>query len=203
MRIKSVSKYLAAAMVLGLCATSAVAGDHRSVGRQVGRPGGYGAAPVRYSPTQYVYARVVDVEPMVRYVTVDRPRQECWEEIVREPAPAFGVAGQTVAGGIVGAAIGRQFGSGNDRDALTLIGAAAGAAVANHRAVQRQGYSTRDVAVQRCRTVNERFTEERVDGYLVTYQYEGRRYTMQTATHPGDRVQLAVDVRPVGYRVRY
>ena len=63
--------------------------------------------------------------------------------------------------------------------------------------------ATRDVAVQRCRTVSERFTEERIDGYLVTYQYQGRNYTMQTALPPGDRVPLAVDVRPVAYRVRY
>jgi uncharacterized protein YcfJ len=191
MRVKS--KVLAAAVVLGVCATgSAFAGGHNK------------HRPVAYrvpAPTQYVYARVVDVEPMVRYVTVDRPRQECWDEVVREPARPFGRAGQTAAGGIVGAAIGRQFGSGNDRDMLTLLGAAAGAAVANQRAARNEVY--RDVAVQRCEVVNERVTEERVDGYLVTYNYQGRNYTMQTATPPGDRVQLAVDVRPVSYQVRY
>ena len=51
--------------------------------------------------------------------------------------------------------------------------------------------------------VSERFTEERIDGYLVTYQYQGRHYTMQTDVPPGDRVRLAVDVRPMPYRVRY
>ena len=53
--------------------------------------------------------------------------------------------------------------------------------------------------MQRCEVVNERVTEERIDGYLVTYAYQGRTYTMQTATPPGDRVRLAVDVRPVDY----
>jgi uncharacterized protein YcfJ len=153
--------------------------------------------------TAFVYARVVDVEPMVRYVTVNRPRQECWNEVVREPAHPYGTVGPTIAGGIVGAAIGRQFGSGNDRDVLTMLGAVAGSAVANQRAQRNQGYATRDVAVERCEIVHQRVTEERIDGYLVTYQYQGRRHTMQTATPPGDRVRLAVDVRPVGYRVRY
>lgn len=194
MWVKTASKSLAAAAVLGLGATSAFAGNHNSHGHR---------ANYRAAPAEYVYARVVDVDPMVRRVTVNRPRQECWDEVVREPARPFGTVGQTVAGGIVGAAIGRQFGSGNDRDALTLIGAAAGAAVANQRALRHQGVAYRDVAVQRCRTVNERVTEEIVDGYLVTYAYQGRHYTMQTATHPGDRVRLAVDLRPVGYRVRY
>ncbi len=181
-------KTITTAAVFGLCgATSAFAHG----------PGG------RNGGTEYVFARVVDVEPMVRYVTVNRPRQECWDEIVREPTRPFGTLGPTIAGGIVGAAIGRQFGSGNDRDALTLIGAVAGSAVANQRAVRNQGVETREVAVQRCQVVNDRVTEERVDGYLVTYVYQGRRYTMQTDTPPGDRVQLAVDVRPVGYRVRY
>lgn len=186
-------KTITTAAVFGLAATGAFA--HGNGGH------GHGHAYGHRGGTDVVYARVVDVEPMVRYVTVNRPRQECWEEIVREPASPYGVAGPTIAGGIVGAAIGRQFGSGNDRDMLTLLGAAAGSAVAHQRAVRNQG--TRDVAVQRCQTVNERVTEQVVDSYLVTYQYEGRRYTMQSATPPGERVALAVDVRPVGYRVRY
>ena len=185
-------KTITTVAVFTLGATSAFAHGNGNHGNR-----GYGYR----GATDVVYARAVDVEPMVRYVTVSRPRQECWDEVVRQSASPYGVAGPTIAGGIVGAAIGRQFGSGNDRDMLTLLGAAAGSAVAHERAVWNQG--TRDVAVQRCQTVNERVTEEVVDGYLVTYQYQGRRYTMQTATPPGERVALAVDVRPVGYRVRY
>ena len=71
----------------------------------------------------------------------------------------------TAAGSIVGAAIGRQFGSGNDRDTLTVLGAVAGGAVAHRRAVRQPGLATRDVTVQRCEVVNDRVTEEIVDGY--------------------------------------
>jgi uncharacterized protein YcfJ len=192
MWIKSVT---AAATVFGLSAASSALADNGH-GNRYGH--GHRAAPV------YVYARVVDVDPMVRYVTVERPRRECWDEIVQEPVRPLGVAGPTIAGGVVGAAVGRQFGGGSGRDALTLIGAVVGSAVANQRAVRNQGgYATRNVAVQRCEVVSERVTEERIDGYLVTYLYQGRRYTMQTDVPPGDRVRLAVAVRPVGYRVRY
>jgi uncharacterized protein YcfJ len=169
-------KTITASALLGLCASTSALADHRGA-------------------TDVVYARVVDVEPMVRYVTVNRPHQECWDEVVTQPVRPFGTVGPTIAGGIVGAAIGRQFGSGHDRDTLTLIGAVAGSAIANQRALRNQGY--REVSVQRCEVVNERVTEQRVDGYRVTYQYQGRRYTMQTATPPGDRVALAVNVRPV------
>ncbi len=191
---------LAAALGFGVLASaSADAGERRYRGNGHGHGHAYG-----HRTTEYVYARVVDVEPIVRYVTVERPREQCWNEIVSEPVYPRGVAGPTLAGGIVGAAIGRHFGSGNDRDALTLIGAAAGAAVANQRAVRnRGGYATRDVAVQRCNVVSERYTDERIDGYRVTYVHDGRRHTLVTPDRPGDRVRLAVDVRPVAYRVRH
>jgi uncharacterized protein YcfJ len=192
------SKFLAGAVCGFLCASSALADDgHR--GRGKGQWYGRGEA---HGPA-FVSARVVGIEPLVRYVTVDRPREECWNEFVREPVRRYGVVGPTLAGSIVGAAVGRQFGSGNDRDVVTVLGAVAGGAVAHRRAVVNGAAATRDVAVQRCEVVHNRVTEEIVDGYLVTYRYDGRTYTIQTDRHPGDFVQLAVDVRPVGYRVRY
>jgi uncharacterized protein YcfJ len=169
-------------------------------GRDHSRGRGHAHGHYRGAPA-VVSARVVDVQPMVRYVAVNRPREQCWDEIVREPVRPYGVVGPTVAGSIVGAAIGRQFGSGNDRDALTVIGAVAGGAVAHQRAVRNGAGATREVAVQRCEVVNDRVTEQVVDGYLVTYRLDGRHYTMQTERHPGAWVQLAA--RPVAYQVRY
>jgi uncharacterized protein YcfJ len=190
------NKFLAVA-VLGVLGTSTALAGGDDRGR--GRGNAYGH--YRHAPA-VVSARVVNVEPVVRYVTVDRPREQCWNEVVREPVRPFGVAGQTAAGSIVGAAVGRQFGSGNDRDTLTVLGAIAGGAVAHRRAVVNQGYATRDVAVQRCEVVRDRVTEQIVDGFNVTYRLDGRHYTMRTDRHPGDWVQLAA--QPVGYRrVRY
>jgi uncharacterized protein YcfJ len=189
-------KFLAVAVLGFLGASTALAG-HDDRGRGRGHAyGHYRSAPAVIS------ARVVDVEPLVRRVTVNRPRQECWDEIVREPVRPFGVAGPTAAGSIVGAAIGRQFGSGNDRDILTVLGAVAGGAVARERAIRNGAGAARDVAVQRCEVVHDRVTEEVVDGYLVTYRLDGRNYTMRTDRHPGGWVELAA--QPVGYRrVRY
>jgi uncharacterized protein YcfJ len=150
-----------------------------------------------------VYARVVSAEPIVRYVTVERPRRECWEEVQYRSDRPLRTAGPALAGGIVGAAIGRQFGGGSGRDALTLLGGIAGSAVAHERATRRLaargGRMTYAVPVERCSVVSERFTEEIVDGYHVVYQYQGRRYSMRTARHPGNRVPLEVNFRPVRF----
>lgn len=191
------TKSLIAVAVLSFCAASvALADGNRGRGQARGHVHAHGRPAV-------VSARVVDVAPMVRRVAVNRPIEQCWDEVVRTPVRPLGVAGPTAAGSIVGAAIGRQFGSGNDRDLLTVIGAVAGGAVAHNRAVRNGAGATREVVAQRCEVTNQRVTEEIVDGYLVTYRYDGRHYTMQTDRHPGDWVQVAVDVRPVGYRVRY
>jgi uncharacterized protein YcfJ len=150
-----------------------------------------------YGHTDLVYARVVDVDPMVNYVTVDRPRQECWNETVHTMAPPFGIAGQTAAGGIIGATIGHVLGHGSSQDALTVAGAAAGAAIAHENAIRHGAtIETNEQVVQRCRTVYDRVTEKHIDGYRVTYVLDGRRYTTETAYAPGDRIQVAVDVRP-------
>ena len=182
--------------VLGAVAAATVTGNALA--------DGYGHAYGHYRDDESVYARVVDVDPMVRYVTVDRPRQQCWDEVVRGPAPPFGIAGQTAAGGIIGATIGHILGHGSSRDALTVAGAAAGAAIAHENAVRNGAtIETRETTVQRCETVYDHVAEKRVDGYRVTYVYDGRRYTTLTDYAPGDRIQVAVDVRPAAYRVRY
>lgn len=175
----------AATAVMGtLCAGSAIAGGR--------------------GHSDFVYARVVDVEPIVRLVTVQRPRQECWDEVVYVPENRrVGVAGPTLAGGLIGGAIGRQFGSGSGRDAMTLIGALAGSAVASERAARNRAYAgqptARATTVERCEVSTERFTEERIEGYWVTYQYRGRRHTIRTYEPPGERVRLRVSAVPVGY----
>jgi uncharacterized protein YcfJ len=190
--------------VLGAVAAAAVTGDVLADGNGHAYGHAYGHASDYYGDGAYVYARVVDVDPMVHYVTVDRPRQQCWNETVRAPAAPFGIAGQTAAGGIIGATIGHILGHGSSRDALTVAGAAAGAAIAHTNAVRNGAtIETREQTVQRCETVYDQVTEKRVDGYRVTYVYDGRRYTTLTDYAPGERIQVAVDVRPVAYRVRY
>lgn len=51
---------------------------------------------------------------------------------------------------------------------------------------------------QRCRTVSDYRQDDRVVGYQVTYDYNGRQFTTQTDRHPGRSIRVRVDVTPEG-----
>lgn len=161
------------------------------------------------------YARVVDVTPIVRQVRVETPARECWQETeyrtVRHeesyyPGRRADSAVPAIAGGILGGVIGRQFGSGSGRDAMTAVGVLVGASVASEAARndgygdRRVSYEQRPVTVERCETTVSYQVEERIEGYRVTYVYAGREYTTTTASHPGNRIPVRVTVVPARHR---
>lgn len=82
------------------------------------------------------------------YVTVERPRQECWNEQVATRSSDITGA---VVGGVAGGVIGNQVGSGSGKTVATAVGAATGAVIGD-RISNQPSYQT----VQRCRTVVER-----------------------------------------------
>ncbi len=144
------------------------------------------------------YARVTHVEPIIRYVEVSTPRQECWREPVRhiETRNDY-TTGRTILGGLIGAAVGHQIGHGRGKDAATVVGGLAGAAIGANSA-RDDSYREEHVDYEdRCRTTYTRHEEERVEGYDVTYVYGGREYTTVTAEHPGKRIPVNVHVSPV------
>jgi len=159
-------------------------------------------------------ARVLEVDPIL---APGEPvyRDQCWQEPVRYVTRGrgyddrrysrggTGTASNTVLGGIVGAAIGRQFGDGDGRRAATVAGALLGGAIANDRSRQRyddgygRTYERETVRYeQRCQTVSSGRSEDRVVGYRVAYDYNGHVYTTETPYHPGDTIRVRVDVVP-------
>jgi uncharacterized protein YcfJ len=160
---------------------------------------------------RYRYAKVVDVQPLYRYETVQIPQRECWtrteyrETTYRRSRSNGGSALPTIAGGVIGGVIGRQFGSGDGRDAMTVVGTLVGAAI-GHSSAQRRFDDRRyddgryvdyhRAPVERCETWYE--TEERrtVEAYRVTYRYAGRLYHTRTAQPPGKRIRVHVDITP-------
>lgn len=153
----------------------------------------------------YDYARVVDVEPLVSRVRVSTPRQECWDETrvdnrgYRNDVLPRTNAGGALLGAVIGAAIGNQVGSGSGRRAATVGGAVIGAAIGNRQVEKRNGRygsSGREYTVQRCETRYQDEWQERVDGYRVTYVYNGRRQVTEMPDRPGDRIRVRVDVSP-------
>jgi uncharacterized protein YcfJ len=151
----------------------------------------------------YDYARVLSVEPVVRYVTVTTPVKECWDDVRTYSTHHYnsGKAGKTLFGAILGGVIGHQFGSGSGNDAATVAGTLIGAGIASNAARHEEDfYTTRHSRpVRRCETNYQSHEEERIDGYEVIYAYNGRKYATRTPFDPGKRIRIRVDVSPAPY----
>jgi uncharacterized protein YcfJ len=156
-----------------------------------------GARYERSSSSEYDYAPVTRVEPIVRRVSVETPNRECYDDVrYVESRPHISdpnVGGRTLVGALIGGVVGHQFGSGRGRDAATVAGAAVGAAVGYDAAARRSG-TVREEIVQRCEVRYEKRYEERVDGYRVSYEYNGREYTTRLPYDPGERIRVRVAV---------
>jgi len=150
----------------------------------------------------YDYARVVDVQPLMTRVRVSTPQRECWDE-TRVDDRGYGgprtSAGGAILGAVIGGVIGHQIGSGRGRDAATAAGAVIGAGIGHKQAERRNAGNLpppREYTVERCDTRYSDTWEERIDGYRVTYVYNGRRQVTELPYRPGDRIRVRVDVSP-------
>jgi uncharacterized protein YcfJ len=162
------------------------------------------------------FARVVDVEPLKRRIRVTEPRRQCFEETryderagYRDRRDSRQAAGSMILGGLLGAAVGNQFGRGDGRRAATVAGALIGSAI-GHDAAQgpyesdryrgrvddRRYEDPRPYTVQRCDVRYDERWEERIEGYHVTYEYNGRRYETELPYDPGPRLRVRVAVAP-------
>lgn len=158
----------------------------------------------------YDYAKVVDVQPLTRRVRVTTPQRECWDETRVEPSGGYRngplprtTAGGTLLGAVIGGVIGNQIGHGHGRHAATAAGAIIGAGIGHEQAERRNAQygvynpgPPRQYTVQRCETRYREDIEERIDGYRVTYIYNGRRQVTEMPNRPGDRIRVRVDVSP-------
>jgi len=147
------------------------------------------------------HARVINVEPIIRQVQTSTPHQECWQEEVRHPVTVQrspNSASSTLVGAIIGGVIGNQFGGGSGKQLATAAGTMLGASLGNDAARAHQRYTTYDrVSEQtRCTTNVEYHTEERTEGYNVTYRYRGETFTSRMNYHPGKKLRLRVKVIP-------
>ena len=201
-------KHITGLMILGTLAATPALANHDS------------STNSAYANPDYDYAQVTNVEPLVRQVRVTVPHQECYRETHYVPVngnrydsgyagydPRQSTAGKMILGGLIGAAIGHQIGNQESRRTGAIAGAIIGSAIGNEVAQRRNSrYGNSDygrdelraVESERCEVRNEERVEERTDGYRVTYRYNNRSYTTQTARDPGSQIRVRVNVSPVG-----
>lgn len=152
---------------------------------------------------QYVYAKVIKVKPIYREIRVSNPVKECWNEPVTystggysHPKSASGMA----VGGVLGGVIGHQVGKGRGKKLATALGAIIGAGI-GHNAVnghassnQRHSYTEYQ---EHCEVNHQVSYDEVVDGYDVTYRYQGEKYHLEMPYRPGKRIKLRINFTPV------
>jgi uncharacterized protein YcfJ len=132
--------------------------------------------------------KVVSSVQAIQQVSV--PRQVCTQDqvAVQQNKSGAGAAMGAIAGGVLG----HQIGGGSGKVAATALGIFGGAILGNNiegaPAAQTQ-------TVQTC-TIQNVF-ENRVMGYNVTYEFNGKQYTVQLPRDPGPTILL--NVTPAAY----
>lgn len=147
-----------------------------------------------YADTIRVSVPVIDSQPNYVTKTIRTPSQEC--TIV--DVPIYGhsgggaSAGDVLGGMIIGGLLGKGV-SGNDQ------GAAAGAVIGGMISADKKQGGQQIVGYrqeQRCSTTYTNEKIEQVNGYTVTYELDGRRYTTQSHRYvrPGSELELSLKV---------
>ena len=203
--MNSAIRFASLPLALLLCSTAALAGH----GRQ-DRDWDDDDRDTERASERYVYAQVISARPIYTEVRVSEPREECIEErvVYRDevrndyPGSADRALG-TVLGGVIGGVVGHQVGHGSGRRIATAVGAVVGASIGGNAVSRSYGErrETRErVAYEpRCRTVRNSRYESRIDGYDVTYRYQGAVYNTRLPYDPGARLPVRVEVSPIRY----
>ena len=160
------------------------------------------ASPPPWSSSRHVrnddydYAPVTRVEPIVRQVRIETPRRECYDDVRYVESPAPQVAAHTLLGGIIGGVIGHQIGHGHGNDFATSRArrSVPASVITAPRAATARRRARKPCSAATCATSTT--YEERIDGYRVTYEYNGREYTTRMPYDPGERIKVRVAVAP-------
>jgi uncharacterized protein YcfJ len=145
-------------------------------------------------------ARVLSSTPQLDRVNM--PRQECRTEYQQQSYNNNGdrnIIG-AVIGGIAGGLLGNTVGRGNGRVAAAAVGAGVGAIAGDRISNNRYGNTVVTRPMQSCYQVDNWQTV--TNGYLVTYEYNGRVYSTVTDRQPGRFIDVNVAVAPGGYVVQ-
>ena len=142
-------------------------------------------------------AAVISVEPVFKSVRVNVPVQECWQEAVRVPKDSYNSYTPEILGAILGAGVGNQVGKGRGKDVATVAGAILGGSMGRDYDNKSRSQNDEIRYEDRCKTVDKFYTEERADGYRVTYEYEGNLYTTLTRSNPGESIKVGIKIIPI------
>lgn len=143
-------------------------------------------------------AKVVKVRPIYETIRVHKPEERCWKTDSHRRTQSNDSYTGTILGAIVGGVVGNQFGQGRGKTVMTVAGSVLGASVGNE--ITRANHSDYDDSPSyECETVDHYEEQQEIVGYRVKYRYKGRTYRTRTKSHPGKRLPVRVDVRPIRF----
>ncbi len=134
------------------------------------------------------YAEVLAVKPVKE--TIKTPRQVCQDVTVTRQKPVqdqHKIAG-TAIGAVVGGLLGNQIGGGNGKKIATVAGAVGGGYAGNKVQGSMQANDTYTTTENRCNTVTD--TSEKLVGYDVRYQLDGKEGRVRMDSDPGSRIPV-------------
>lgn len=140
-------------------------------------------------------ARVTHVEPLYTTVRVSTPQRECYQRPQHRQRESYT---STIAGGLIGGVLGNQFGKGSGNTAMTIAGTLLGGSVGRDvggSSYENSSYNDR-YRGEECHVTERYHEEQRIDGYLVSYHYQGQTYTTHMDHYPGKRIPVNVSVQP-------
>lgn len=148
----------------------------------------------------YTYAQVVDVQPIYESYQVPENRRVCDNNTRRNSSNVQhrSNGGGAILGGIIGGIIGNRFGKGHGRRAATAAGVIVGSAIGSNKKHNNNRYDRRSNS-RACYTQRDYRVEQRITGYDVSYDYDGKIYQTVLQNHPGDRVRIQVSVQVAEY----
>ncbi len=147
------------------------------------------------------YAEVVAVKQIKK--TIKTPREECRDVTVTKRKPIKDnnrVVGSAV-GAVVGGLLGNQVGGGSGKKVATVAGALGGGYAGNKTQEHLQQNNTYTTTERRCNT--EYDSSEKIAGYDVTYELDGKVRTVRMDEDPGRRLPLDDQGRVILSRSAY
>jgi len=192
-------KVLLAGLTVSLLGVSAAQAEHKS--------GHYDG----YDSPSYVYrAKIVEVRPLYKYVTVNNPSKKCrYETRTHEHTTEHKKSGvgSTLLGGVLGGLLGNQVGKGRGKKAATIVGVIVGAKIGSDAHRRRNSghehVQSHTERVRVCRRVNNSYEERRRIGFRVKYIFNDDTYTTRMKRRPGRTLKLRVRATPLERKRRH
>ena len=149
---------------------------------------------------------MVDVQPLTTRVRVSTPQRECWDEtrvdeqsamarvLCRAASPVAPCSVPSIGGSSVTRSVMAMVAMRPPRRASSSVRPSVTAGPAPRRLCR--GAAARNTRCSVARRATTKTWQERIDGYRVTYVYNGRRQVTEMPNRPGERIRVRVDVSP-------